>query len=160
MSKSVEARWRSGLGFSVESADGGRVELEGDEGTDGYRPSALLLASLAACAAMDVISILRKKRQSIGRYDVFVSGQQRTEHPRTFETISVEHRVSGTEVDEAAVRRAIELSATRYCPVTAHLSQGEATVRHSFVIDGAGEPRSGEVLVTGPQGRGLAPLSS
>ncbi|CAN5735131.1 OsmC family protein [soil metagenome] len=160
MSKSVEARWRSGLGFSVVSADGGTVELDGDEGTSGYRPTALLLASLAACTGMDVISVLRKKRQTVGRYEVVVSGHQRPDHPRTFDVMTVEHRVSGSNVDSAALVRAIELSATRYCPITAQLAQGDVTIKHRFLIEGASDPREGEVVVTGPHGRGLAPVPS
>lgn len=160
MSKSVQARWRSRLGFAVESADGGMVELDGDEGTGGYRPTALLLASLAACAGMDVISILQKKRQAVDRYEVFVSGRQRPDHPRTFDAITVEHRVSGSSVEKTAVVRAIELSATRYCPVTAQLAQGDVTITHRFVVEGASDTREGAVLVTGPHGTGLAPLPS
>jgi putative redox protein len=156
MTKSVVARWSRGLDFDVDSTDGGAVRLAGDEGVPGYRPMALLLAALAACSGMDVVSILGKKRQPVERYEVRVSGVQGDGHPRTFTSILVEHRFGGT-VDDTAIVRAIELSATRYCPVTAHLSMGAAAVRHRFsAVDARGVERSGDVLVTGPHGAGLA----
>lgn len=154
--KSVTARWSSGLGFKADSPDGGEVSMAGDDGVPGYRPSALLLASLAGCTGMDVISIMRKKRQPVESYQVVVSGEQRSGHPPTFSTIEVEHVFTGAGIAQDAVARAIELSATRYCPVTAHLSWGDVTIRHRYVIRDAGADRSATVVVTGPAGRGLA----
>jgi len=158
MDKSIVARWRSGLSFEVVSdGDGGRVDLAGDEGVAGYRPTTLLLTALAACAGMDVMAICRKKRQHVARYEVVASGEQRPGHPRTFARIVVEHRFEGGELDPGAVRRAIELSATQYCPVSAHLSQGGVIISHRSRISGAAGEHSAEVVVTGPHGAGLAP---
>lgn len=157
MSKSVTARWSSGLDFTTESVDGGRVQMAGDEGVEGYRPSALLLAALAGCTAMDVISIIRKKQLAVNAYEVHATGEQRETHPRTFSTIRVEHRVRGTAIDAASVARAIGLSATRYCPVTAHLAMGDVTITHAYVISGDGDEQRADVVITGPAGRGLAP---
>jgi putative redox protein len=154
--KAVVARWSSGLSFGAGGSFGGRVQLEGQDGVDGLRPSEVLLAALAACAGMDVISIVTKKRQGIASYQIEVRGEQGEEHPRTFTEIVMEHQVEGAVIDDAAVARAIELSATRYCVVTAQLSSGDVRIRHRYRIrDTAGE-RSAEVLVTGPHSAGLA----
>lgn len=86
----------------------------------GPQPMQMLLVTLAACSAMDVISILRKMRQQVDSYTVRVTGQRAEEHPKVFTHIEVEHIVTG-EVDEERLAHAIELSHTKYCPVTAML---------------------------------------
>lgn len=122
---------------------------EGDRSA--ARPKEVLLSALAGCTSMDVASILRKKRQSAASHRVAVSGESGEVHPRVFTTISVEHRVEG-EVEAEALRRSIELSATRYCPVNAMLS-ASATIEHRYRLndpDLAGEAVL--VAVTGPGG--------
>ncbi|MBA2275466.1 MAG: OsmC family protein [Chloroflexi bacterium] len=158
MDRMIVARWQSRSRFDAESQqDGGRVHLAGDEGETGYRPTTLLLTALAGCAGMDVVAIVRKKRQEIDGYEVVASGDQRPGVPRTFQRIVVEHRFMGGTVDPGAVRRAIKLSATQYCPVSAHLSQGDVSISHRYHITGAGGEHTAEVVVTGPNGAGLAP---
>ena len=119
-------------------------------------PVETIAVSLAACAAMDVISIAAKKRQVISRYEVRVEAIQRDEYPQILVRADVIHDVEGTAVDEAAIRRAIELSATKYCPVNAMLSAGATEVHHRYVVRCTGpEPftAEGEVVVTGPYRR-------
>ena len=122
---------------------------EGD--ASAARPKEVLLAALAGCTSMDVASILRKKRQSATGYRVGVSGESAEEHPRVFTTIRVEHRVE-VLVEAEALRRSIELSATRYCPVNAMLS-ASATVEHWYRLNDP-ELAGAAVLVavTGPGG--------
>ena len=74
MTKHVVAHWLGGSRFDSSDELGGTATMEGADGEPGYRPTALLLASLAGCTAMDVISILRKKRQAVERYEVRVTG--------------------------------------------------------------------------------------
>jgi len=83
----------------------------------------LLALGLAGCAAMDVISILRKKRQNITQFDVRVELSRAEEFPKVFTSAVITYSVSGRSVDEAAVLRAIELSATKYCPAEFMFSQ-------------------------------------
>jgi putative redox protein len=154
-SKTVHARWSSGLSFEAGGSFGGRVGLEGQDGIEGLRPSELVLAALAACAGMDVVSIATKKRQVVTSYEVVVHGEQEPEHPRTFSEIVMEHQVDGSSIDDVAIARAIELSATRYCVVTAQLSSGDVAIRHRYRIRDAAGERSAEVLATGPRGAGL-----
>ena len=114
-------------------------------------PRETLLAALAGCTSMDVTSILRKKRQRAATYEVSVSAEAAEEHPRVFVAITVEHRVTG-EVQPEALRRSIELSATRYCPVSAMVS-ATATVAHRYrLTDAEGEEHAALVAVTGPAG--------
>lgn len=118
--------WSSGMSFTGTADTGFEVPLGADPsvgGTnDGFRPLELLAVSLAGCTAMDVISILRKKQQRVTAFDVQVHADQRTEHPHVFTQAVITYHVAGHDVDEVALTRAIELSATRYCPVQAMLT--------------------------------------
>lgn len=82
-------------------------------------PLEMLLVSVAACTAADVISILLKKRQDVTDYNVEVTGERVEEHPRKFIKFHVHHIVRGRSVSEKAVADAIELSDTKYCSVAA-----------------------------------------
>jgi putative redox protein len=84
-------------------------------------PVELLLIALGSCTAVDVISILRKKRQQVAAYHVEVRGERRSEHPRHFTRMEVRHIVRGHQISEKALAQAIELSETKYCSVAATL---------------------------------------
>jgi len=121
-----------------------------------YSPVESILASLAGCAGMDVIGILVKKRQVIDTYDVEAHAEQRDEYPQVLTKIEIVHVVEGPVVLEQAVRRAIELSATKYCPVNAMLSAGATEIHHRYRMHCTGleEKRAeGLVVVTGPYRR-------
>ena len=140
----VEARTESDQLISMDADP-----PEGDRSAAG--PKEALLAALAGCTSMDVASILRKKRQVADSYQVHVSGEVADAHPRVFTAITVEHRVSGA-VQAEALRRSIELSATRYCPVSAMLS-ASVTIEHRYrLTDLDGTTKSALVVVTGPTG--------
>lgn len=117
-----------GLHF-VGDIDGFRVDLDAEESVGGQgagaQPLRLVLLGMAGCTAMDVISVLRKKRQEVSGLEVEVSGNRVDEHPRVYDSIEVVYRVRGREVAPKAVERAIELSETRYCPAIAMI--GEVT---------------------------------
>lgn len=82
-------------------------------------PMEMLLVAVAACTAVDVVSILEKKRQMVTDYRVEISGERRDDHPRAFTKMRVHHIVYGRGVSEQAVARAVELSDTKYCSVAA-----------------------------------------
>lgn len=96
-------------------------------------PMELLLIALGSCTAVDVISILKKKRQQVTDYRVEVSGARREEHPHSYTRLDVKHFVRGHAVSEQAVARAIELSDTKYCSVAATL-RGSAEIVTSYEI--------------------------
>lgn len=96
-------------------------------------PMEMLLVSVAACAAVDVVSILEKKRQKISGYKSEITGERRTEHPRAFTKFHIHHIVYGSDVSEHAVRQAVELSDTKYCSVAATV-RPTAEITTSFEI--------------------------
>lgn len=140
-----------GLRLVVTTGSGHTIVMDDAAGNAGPRPAEVLVLAQAGCTAMDVVSILRKKRQAVTRYEIRVAGEQRDEpHPHVFERIRIVHVVEG-DVAVEAVHRAIELSATKYCTVTANLASGVAEIRHAYIVrDAAGEEHYGEVVVTGP----------
>lgn len=125
------------MAFQATGPSGHSVTLDAspEHGGSGRGPSPmeLLLEALAGCTGMDVISLLRKMRQRVTAYEVRVSGTPASEHPRIYTHVEVEHIVSGEQLDRAKVERAVELSATRYCPVSATLS-GVGEVVHRVTI--------------------------
>jgi putative redox protein len=141
-----------GLRFTVQTGSGHEIVLDNSTGNAGPRPVEMLLVGQAGCTGMDVISILQKKRQVVARYEVAVTAAERDGQPAVFTRADVVHLVEGPAVDEAAVRRAIELSATKYCSVAAMLSAGTMEIHHRYRILGPGgaAPIEGEVMVTGP----------
>jgi putative redox protein len=153
MMKSVRARHEAGMRFTITTGSGHHLAIDDAEGDSAPRPAELLLAGQAGCTALDVAAILAKKRQSFTSYDVSVGGFQREDHhPHVYERIEIVHELAGDDLEVEAVRRSIELSATRYCTANAMFSAGPAEVHHRFVIhrpDGRPD-ESGEVVVTGP----------
>ena len=97
-------------------------------------PMELLLIALGSCTAVDVISILNKKRERVTDYRVEVRGERRAEHPRKYTRFEVRHIVRGQNVSAKAVAQAIELSETKYCSVAATLSPA-AEIVSSFEIE-------------------------
>ena len=93
----------------------------------------LLLIALGSCTGVDVISILKKKRQRVTDYRIEVSGERREEFPRSYTRLSVKHIVRGRGLSEPAVARAIELSDQKYCSVAATL-RGSAEIVTSYEI--------------------------
>jgi len=119
--------WQQRMSF-IGSADSGfSVPLGADPAVggdnDGFRPMELMAVSLAGCTAMDVISILQKKRQEVTAFEVRVAAERASEHPKVITRAVIEYLVTGHAIEEAAVLRAIELSALRYCPAQAMLGR-------------------------------------
>lgn len=133
----VRAKLETGMRFDVETGSGHHILLDAAEHNGGQnagpQPMEMLLVSLASCAAMDIISILRKKRQDISAYEVRVWGGRTEEYPRVFVEITVEHIFLGQNIQPEAVKRAIELTEERYCGASAMLGK-TATLTHTFRI--------------------------
>lgn len=115
--------WHDRMTFTGTADTGFEVSLGSDPSVggdnDGFRPMELIATGLAGCTAMDVISILRKKRQQVTGFEVRVHADQADHHPHVFTRSIIEYFVTGREVDESAVVRSIQLSAERYCPAQA-----------------------------------------
>ena len=126
--------------LSARLADGG------DE--QGFLPMELIATGLAGCTALDVISILQKKRQDVTGFEVQVHIQRALGHPRVFTHALIEYYVTGREIDEAAVVRSIELSATRYCPATA-MFRRVCTMQRKYYLFEAGDDGTRRLVKSG-----------
>lgn len=113
------------------------IPLDSDESVGGqglgHRPLNMLLVGLGGCMAMDVVSILRKKRQDFSDLRISFDVQRAEEHPKIFTRIQMHFRVVGDGVSEEALARALELSYTKYCPANAMLSQA-AQIDYTYEI--------------------------
>lgn len=118
--------WQGNMAFDG-IAYGQHVKLDADPAvggsSDGFKPMQLFAVGLAGCTAMDVISILRKKRQDITAFEVRVHAEQSSDHPHVFTHIRIEYILTGHNLSADAVQRAIALSETKYCPAQAMLSK-------------------------------------
>jgi len=119
--------WKERMSFIGTAESGFTIplgtspDMGGDK--DGFRPMELLAIGLAGCTAMDVISILKKKKQEVTGFEVQVHADRAEEHPHVFTKIVIEYIVSGRNVERAAVERAVQLSAEKYCPAQAMFSK-------------------------------------
>ena len=126
----VEVVWKGGMAFESKGDSGNPFLMDaypeaGGAGS-GPTPVEALLGSIAACSAMDVVSILRKKQQTVTGYRIEVKGERSPEGewPRPFLSIELSHVLQGDNLDPVAVARAIELSNDKYCTVMATLRKG------------------------------------
>ena len=99
----------------------------------GIRPKELILISLAGCTGSDVVAILQKKKVNFTGFEINIEAEQQEEHPQVFTKIHLEYVFYGKNIQQKDVERAIELSQTKYCSVTAML-QKAVTIDHSFRI--------------------------
>lgn len=123
--------------FIVTTPSGHAITLDTDHLHNATpTPMELLLVALGSCTAVDVVSILRKKRQEVTDYRVEVRGERREEHPRSFKRMEVHHIVTGRNISEHSVAQAIELSEQKYCSVAATLRPTAAIVSSYEIIEG------------------------
>jgi putative redox protein len=112
--------WQNNMVFIGKSSSGFPVQMDADSsfgGTEsGIRPMEMIALGLAGCTAMDVISILRKKRQDVTQFEVRVDAPRSADPPKVFTRAVITYVVTGHSLDEDAVLRSIELAATKYCP--------------------------------------------
>ena len=136
----VDLNWSGDFRFEAHVPSGAVIPFDShaDHGGTGAgsQPMETLIAALAACTAMDVLAILQKKRQMVTKYRVEVDAERKPEGdwPRPFTKIVIRHYVEGQKVDEGAVRRAIELSDTKYCGVMATLKH-QPEIRSEWVVN-------------------------
>ena len=97
------------------------------------RPMELLLISLGSCTASDVAAILKKKRVKLEGFEVNLEAERKDEHPKVFTKIHIEFIFYGKEIREEDVRRAIELSQNKYCPISAMLRKA-VEISYSYKI--------------------------
>ena len=121
----ARVRWVEGHRFLATTGSGFSLVLDNPQREDGAAaaPMELVLVSLAGCTGVDVVAILDKMRQPLERLEVEVKGCRRDEHPKIYTDVTVVYRVWGEGLDPKKVRRAVELSESKYCSVSAMLRE-------------------------------------
>lgn len=134
MTIQAQLKWSGGLQFVGRTGDGPAVILDNAEGGSGPSPMQLVLMGVAGCTAMDVISIMKKKRANVSEFRVDISGKRAGKHPKRYETINIEYVLKGKQIKPKAVEQAIHLSQTKYCSATASLN-ADITYTYQIIHD-------------------------
>jgi putative redox protein len=129
MGQGMTFRASADSGFTLQMGASPKVGGQ----NDGFRPMELLLMGLGGCTAMDVISILRKKRQDVTGFDILLDAEHAEDHPHVFTQITIKYILRGNQIDPKVVERSIELSETKYCPVQAMLARS-VPIEHTYGI--------------------------
>jgi putative redox protein len=126
-----------GMQFVGEADSGHAIVMDGNPETGGkntgLRPMELLLVGLGGCSGMDIVSILKKKKQAISGIEINVNGEKAESYPQKFIGIEIEFIVKGKNISEEAVKRAVHLSMEKYCSVKATL-EGSASIDYTYTI--------------------------
>jgi putative redox protein len=130
--------WLGNALMQGESGSSHTVMVDGPESmgglNQGMRPMELMLLSVGTCSTVDVISILKKARQDVTDCCVEVDGERADAVPAVFEKIHLNFKVSGNDLDENKVKRAVELSAEKYCSASIMLKKAGVEISHSVEI--------------------------
>ncbi|MBT9431737.1 OsmC family protein [Candidatus Sodalis endolongispinus] len=129
----ARVKWVEGLSFIGESASGHQIIMDGNSGEKATSPMEMLLMSAGGCSAIDVVSILQKGRADVRDCEVKLTSTRREEAPRLFTHINLHFVVTGRDLTDKTVERAVALSAEKYCSVSLMLGKA-ATIRHSFEV--------------------------
>jgi putative redox protein len=133
--KTGRVEWRDGLNFHAVGGSGYEFDFSGESPDKGISPMEATLLSAAGCTAMDVISILQKKRQNVTGFAIEISGERAESHPMVYTEMSLTYVVKGENVDPEAVARAIELSMTKYCSVSIMFKQAGIKFNTDYRIE-------------------------
>lgn len=132
MSIQAQVKWIDDLQFVARAGSGPAVVMDSSDSGGGAGPMELMLMGTAGCTAMDVISILKKKRLNVTGFKINISGDRAEEYPRRFTDITIEYVVYGADINPEGVRQAIDLSEKKYCGAMASLN---ARISHTFRIE-------------------------
>ena len=133
----VTIKWIDGVSFVGESETGHAVVLDGAPENGGrnvgMRPMEMLLIGMGACTAFDVVTILKKARQPILDCVAEINAARADEIPKVFTTIHVHFIITGNNLNQTQVERAVKLSAEKYCSASIMLSKS-VVITHDFEI--------------------------
>ena len=134
----ARVQWLEGRTFVGESGSGHAVVMDGAPESGGrnlgIRPMEMLLIGLAGCTAFDVVHILEKGREAVTSCDIEVSAEREATDPKVFTAIHLTYKLKGRKLKEAAVERAINLSAEKYCSASIMLAK-TAKITHSWTVE-------------------------
>ena len=137
MKETITTKWLSDLAFEAE-VDGHKIYMDssmehGGKNT-GPRPKPLMMIALAGCTGMDVASILKKMKVDFEEFSVEVEGDITEDHPKRFEEMKVIYRLKGKDINRKNVEKAVNLSVTRYCGVSANYEKA-FPITHEIIIE-------------------------
>ena len=136
----MEARikWVENAAFTAEAGSGHAIVVDGPPDIGGRnlgpRPMELMLMSVGACSAVDVVHILKKGRHAVSDVQVEVKGERADTDPKVFTKIHLHFIVSGKNLAASQVERAVKLSAEKYCSASIMLARAGAAVTHDFEL--------------------------
>jgi len=137
MKETIKARWLNDLAFEAE-VDGHKLymdtSLEHGGKNTGPRPKPMMMVALAGCTGMDVAAILKKMRENVEELTIDVEGDVSEDHPKKFEGMKIIFRVKGKGVNRKNVEKAVNLSSTKYCGVSANYTKA-FPISHEIIIE-------------------------
>ena len=135
---SAKVKWIDGVKFLSESGTGHTVLIEGPESEGGeglgVRPMELILMGLGSCTSFDILMMLKKSRQAVTDCTAEIHATRAADIPSVFTSIHVHFTISGNELKDSHVKRAVELSAGKYCSASIMLSRGGVEISHDYEI--------------------------
>ena len=137
MKETITTKWLNDLAFEAE-VDGHKIYMDssmehGGKNT-GPRPKPLMMVALAGCTGMDVAAILKKMKVELESFTVEVEGDITEDHPKRFEGMKVIYRVKGKDINRKSVEKAVNLSTTRYCGVSANYEKA-FPITHEIIME-------------------------
>lgn len=129
----ITADWLGELSFLGTNQDGATVQMGSLDGGPALGPMQLILTGLAGCTGMDVVSILKKKRLEIEKFQIKIRGKRAAEHPRVYTEIEIQYLLWASGLDDKSVEHAIQLSENKYCSASAMLG-AVAKIKSSYQI--------------------------
>ena len=132
MTVSVQVKWTDGMQFIGRAGDGPAVVMDTPDGGSGASPMELVLMGTAGCTAVDVLSILEKKRMHVTGFAINIAGERAEEYPRPYTDIHIEYVIYGTDLNPKGIEQAIELSEKKYCGAMASLN---ARITYTFRME-------------------------
>jgi putative redox protein len=127
----AQLKWTDGLQFVGRAGDGPAVVIDTRDNGSGPSPMQLVLMGIAGCTAMDVVTILQKRRVHLTGLEIAIRGERAEEHPRRYVSIEIEYIVTGTGIKPRDVEIAVKLSEEKYCSAIASVN---AELSHSYRI--------------------------
>ena len=131
MTIKAKLEWKENMQFVGQAGDSPNVILDNADGKTGPTPMEMVLMGIAGCTAMDVISIMKKKRADVTGFQVNISGERADDHPKRYTKFLVEYVLEGKGLLSKDVERSIQLSVTKYCSAIGSIS---APVETSYRI--------------------------
>ena len=118
----ISTKWLGKMAFESNNPSGHSLIIDSgpESGGDGsgYRPKALMLSSLAGCSGLDVAMLIKKMKLEVDDFHIETIGSLTEEHPQIYNKVRVEYHFYGSDLNEAKLQRAVDLSVEKYCGVT------------------------------------------